>query len=103
MDGVDITDLTPQDWLSHIGTALYGYGFGAPFILGGPLDDPDPGCGVADLQDVLVKYPNLMDLSGTVYSSLESSSPGFDPYSLVESRHLPAVKMYDVQVDNLIG
>ena len=73
------------------------YGFGAPFVLGGPLGSPDPGCGEAELYDVLVKYPNLMDLSGTVYNGLETSSHGVDPYTLVESRHLPAVKMYDVQ------
>ena len=57
MDGVDLLTLTPQDWFFHAGTALYGYilkhcltlkknhvvfvffryGFGAPFVLGGPL------------------------------------------------------------------
>ena len=66
-------------------------------MLGGPLGNPDPGCGETELYDVFAKYPNLMDLSGTVYSGLESSSQGVDPYTLVESRHLPAVKMYDVQ------
>ena len=66
-------------------------------MLGGPLESPDPGCGETELYDVFAKYPNLMDLSGTVYSGLESASHGVDPYTLVESRHLPAVKMYDVQ------
>ena len=44
------------------------------------------------------RYPNMMDLSGTVYSVLETATPGVDPYSLVEARHLPQVKMYDVAV-----
>merc|ERR1711963_1263288 len=60
LDGVDISTLTPQDWFVHAGTAFYGYGFG------GPLADADPGCGTAELHDVLVRYPNMMDLSGTV-------------------------------------
>ena len=55
LDGVDLSTLTPQDWFFHAGTALYGYGFGAPFVLGGPLEDSDPGCGTAELHDVLVR------------------------------------------------
>ena len=54
LDGVDLATLSPQDWFFHAGTALYGYGFGAPFVLGGPLGDSDPGCGTAELHDVLV-------------------------------------------------
>ena len=77
-------------------SSKFSYGFGAPFIFGGPLDNPDPGCGETELYDVFAKYPNLVDLSGTVYSGLETTLHGVDPYTLVESRHLPAVKVYDV-------
>ena len=77
---------------------LHSYGFGAPFVLGEPLSNADPGCGTAELHDVLVKYPNLMDLSGSVYSALEASDGRVDPYTLVEARHLPQVKLYDVAV-----
>ena len=48
------------------------------------------------------RYPNMMDLSGTVYSALETATAGVDPYSLVETRHLPHVKMYDVAVMMMI-
>ena len=44
----------------------------------------------------IVRYPNMMDLSETVYSVLETATAGADPYSLVETRHLPHVKVYDV-------
>ena len=33
---------------------MLSYGFGAPFVLGGPLGASDPGCGTAELYSVLV-------------------------------------------------
>ena len=33
---------------------MFSYGFGAPFVLGGPLGASDPGCGTAELYSVLV-------------------------------------------------
>ena len=74
------------------------YGFGAPYILGGPLGDSDPGCGVSELSDSLDRFPNLQNLGGTVYSALANADGTQDPYTLLESRHLPAVKLYDLQV-----
>ena len=44
------------------------YGFGAPFVLGGPLQNSDPGCGVDELSAVLERFPNMQNLQGTVYS-----------------------------------
>ena len=79
------------------------YGFGAPYILGGPLGDSDPGCGVAELSDALDRFPNLQNLGGTVYSALANADGTQDPYTLLESRHLPAVKLYDLQVGAQTG
>eukprot|EP00092_Neocalanus_flemingeri_P080157 GFUD01099970.1.p1 GENE.GFUD01099970.1~~GFUD01099970.1.p1 ORF type:complete len:262 (+),score=74.20 GFUD01099970.1:154-939(+) len=98
LDGADLTTLSPQDWFYNAGTALYGYGFGAPYVLGGPLEDSDPGCGVAELKASLDGFPNLQNLGGTVYSSLAAADGTADPYTLVDSRHIPAVKVYDLQV-----
>ena len=74
------------------------YGFGAPFLLGGPLEESDPGCGVEELQAVLERYPNLLHLPGTIYSALQLSGGAEDPYTLVEARHLPPVQMFDLKV-----
>jgi len=98
LDGADITTLSPQDWFYNAGTALYGYGFGAPFVLGGPLEDSDPGCGVAELSAALGRFPNMQNLGGTVYGELAAADGTEDPYTLVDSRHLPPVKLYDLQV-----
>ena len=40
----------------------------------------------------------MQDLGGTVYSALADADGTQDPYTLVESRHLPPVKLYDLQV-----
>ena len=48
-----------------------------------------------------ISYPNLVDLAGTVYSSLDVADGSQDPYTLVEARHLPSVKAYDVAVSSL--
>ena len=48
-----------------------------------------------------ISYPNLVDLAGTVYSSLDVADGSQDPYTLVEARHLPSVKTYDVAVSFL--
>ena len=71
-------------------------------MLEGALEESDPGCGTEELQQVLQKYPNLQNLSGSLYYSLESSLGAEDPYSLVEPRHLPTVKMFDLKVSSVI-
>ena len=78
--------------------AVFSYGFGAPFLLGGPLEDSDPGCGTEQLYDVLARYPDLQHLPDTLYAGLQSSAGAEDPYKLVAARHLPAVKMFDLKV-----
>ena len=45
-----------------------------------------------------VSYPNLVDLAGSVYSAVDVADGSQDPYTLVEARHLPSVKAYDVAV-----
>ena len=40
----------------------------------------------------------MVDLAGTVYSALDVADGGQDPYTLVEARHTPSVKAYDVTV-----
>ena len=74
-------------------------------MLGGPLEESDPGCGTEQLQEVLVRYPNLQHLPGTIYAALQASAGTEDPYTLVEARHLPALKMFDlkVRVELLLG
>ena len=67
-------------------------------MLGGPLEDSDPGCGVAELNAVLDRFPNLQNLGGSVYADLAAADGTEDPYTLVDSRHLPPVKLYDLQV-----
>ena len=67
-------------------------------MLGGALEESDPGCGTEELHQVLQRFPNLQNLPGTIYHSLESSLGDEDPYWLVEPRHLPAVKMFDLKV-----
>ena len=67
-------------------------------MLGGPLEDSDPGCGVAELNAALARFPNLQNLGGTVYAGLAEADGTEDPYTLVDSRHLPPVKLYDLQV-----
>ena len=71
-------------------------------MLEGALEESDPGCGTEELQQVLQKYPNLQNLSGSLYYTLESSLGAEDPYSLVEPRHLPTVKMFDLKVSSVI-
>ena len=90
--------MSPQ--YSHL--SPLSYGFGAPFVLEGALEESDPGCGTEELQQVLQKYPNLQNLSGSLYYTLESSLGAEDPYSLVEPRHLPTVKMFDLKVSSVI-
>ena len=67
-------------------------------MLEGALEESDPGCGTEELQQVLENYPNLQNLPGTSYFRLESSLGGEDPSSLVEPRHLPHVKKFDLKV-----
>ena len=67
-------------------------------MLEGALEESDPGCGTEELHQVLQNYPSLHNLPGSIYYSLESSLGAEDPYSLVEPRHLPAVKMFDLKV-----
>ena len=50
------------------------------------------------MSDSLDGFPNLQNLGGTVYSALANADGTQDPYTLLESRHLPAVKLYDLQV-----
>ena len=90
----------PSTLTSHL--SPLSYGFGAPFVLEGALEESDPGCGTEELQQVLQKYPNLQNLSGSLYYTLESSLGAEDPYSLVEPRHLPTVKMFDLKVSSVI-
>ena len=44
---------------------------------------------------------NLFDLAGSVYSAVDVADGSQDPYTLVEARHLPSVKAYDVAVRSL--
>ena len=42
-----------MEYLKVIDYLGYAYGYGAPFLLEGQLETPDPGCGPTDLSQVL--------------------------------------------------
>ena len=50
---------------------MLSYGFGAPFVLGGPLGASDPGCGTAELYSVLV---STVQCSTVQYSIVQCST-----------------------------
>ena len=100
---------------------MLSYGFGAPFVLGGPLGASDPGCGTAELYSVLVStvqysiaqysmyvvctqddHAPLADLAGTAYPGLAAWSGAEDPYTLVPPRHLPQVMRADIVVSRTL-
>ena len=45
-----------MEYLKVIDYLGYAYGYGAPFLLEGQLETPDPGCGPTDLSQVLWIY-----------------------------------------------
>ena len=48
-----LKNFTNTDW-GTIGSNLgYFWGYGAPYLVAGQLDSPDPGCGVDDLYSAM--------------------------------------------------
>ena len=73
---------------------MLSYGFGAPFVLGGPLGASDPGCGTAELYSVLVRR---VQYSTVQYSTIYPCRQDTGDCGGVESVEAVLVRNYEVR------
>ena len=83
-----VETFVPTDW-GTIGSSLgYAWGYGAPYLVGGQLGSPDPGCGADDLLAAMDSsyIPPLQ----AVYQSLAADT-ATNPNLLLQPHHQPAL------------
>merc|ERR1719215_54121 len=78
-------DYTSADYITILANTAYSYGYGAPFLLEGQLDSPDPGCGPQDISKAL--GANFLPPLSQLYTGLESTNGTVTPSLLVKPEY----------------